>query len=229
MGICVITYVWLGIVEVATRSNVPNTSFRKESEVGRSMVKQRSKAEFLAFIRTSRAMKKDAGREDSITWKTVFFRMNVVWCMALWKDEKFSQNDMVDFLQYVRSENYDDFKKNRRKEVQDKLQGKGVDWEIRENRVYNGRNNAIDNQVRELMKYNTEVSVDYCLLACEYLIDHKGYGKKRLNRVIGNVHFMDALDSLTIVQMRKDIFDHKGIWIELTEHELPEEVEHKRI
>lgn len=174
-------------------------------------------------------MKKDAGREDSITWKTVFFRMNVVWCMALWKDEKFSQNDMVDFLQYVRSENYDDFKKNRRKEVQDKLQGKGVDWEIRENRVYNGRNNAIDNQVRELMKYNTEVSVDYCLLACEYLIEHKGYGKKRLNRVIGNVHFMDALDSLTIVQMRKDIFDHKGIWIELTEHELPEEVEHKRI
>lgn len=34
------------------------------------MVKQRSKAELLAFIRTSQTMKKDAGREDSITWKT---------------------------------------------------------------------------------------------------------------------------------------------------------------
>lgn len=193
------------------------------------MVKQRSKAELLAVLKTSNALKKDAESKDSIAWKTVFFRMNVIWCVSLWKDEKFSQNELVDFLKHVRSYNLDEFKKNRRKIVQEKLEKKGIDWVIKETSFYSKAKSEMDTQVIELMKYNTEVTVDYSLLACEYLIDKKKFGKKRLNRVMGNVYYLDNFDSVKIVKLRKELYDKKGLWIELYENELSETVDCEKI
>ena len=65
--------------------------------------------------------------------------------------------------------------------------------------------------------------MDYSLLACEYLIKQKGYAKKRLDRVVGDVYFLDSLSAKEIWDMRQDLFDNKGIWIDLDGDEPPKD------
>lgn len=207
-----------------SRRNVQNIYLGDDN-----LIKQRSKEELLAVLKTGQALKKDAERKDNIAWKTVFFRMNVIWCVSLWKDEKFSQKELVDFLTYVRSFNLDDFKKNRRNVVQEKLKSKGIDWVINETGFNTKVKSEIDKMVVALMRYNTEATVDYSLVACEYLMDKKGFGRKRLNRVIGNVYYLDNFASTEIVKLRKELYNAKGIWIELCENEMTEQIDCERI
>lgn len=189
------------------------------------MARQRSKAELLNSMRVYQAYKKDILSEDSIAYKTVYFRMGVVWCVTLWKEEKFSTNELVKFQKYIKENDVTNITEERRKEIQEKLYAKGVDWYLRNSVQQQKMKNDIDQVINDLEYYNTKASVDYSLLACEYLIDYKGYGKKRLDRVIGDVYHLDNVKSSVICEMRKDLFDSKGIWIELTSGDFPEDAQ----
>ena len=101
--------------------------------------------------------------------------------------------------------------------------GDKVDWSFRNTVTVPNKGNLIDQSVRELEYYNTKVYVDYSLLACEYLMKQKGYARKRLDRVVGNVMFLDRLDAGTVWDMRQDLFERRGIWIDLNGDEPPED------
>ena len=184
------------------------------------MRRQRSKAELLKSIQTYQALKKDEELGNEISRKTVYWRSAVIWSVALWQNEKFSANEIADFLQYIVSNGVTDLPDERREEIR-KMLGDKVDWSFRNTVTVPNKGNLIDQSVRELEYYNTKVYVDYSLLACEYLMKHKGYARKRLNRVVGNVMFLDRLDASTVWDMRQDLFDRKGIWIDLDGDEPP--------
>lgn len=189
------------------------------------MKRQRSKAELLLNMRTYAALKKDAQNEDSISGKTVYFRMGVVWCTTLWKEENFSTNELVKFQKYIKENDVTNLTEERRKEIQEKLYAKGIDWYLRNGTQKQKKKNEVDQAINDLEYYNSKACVDYSLLACEYLMLEKGFGKKRLDRVIGNIYYLDNIKSVIICQMRKDLFDNKGIWIELTSGDFPEDTQ----
>ena len=178
------------------------------------MKRQRSKAELLRNMKTYAAMKKDTEQGTDFRNKTAYWRMGVEWSAVLWKEEKFSTNEIAKFLQYIMSHNVTELSEERREEIR-KMLGSKVDWTLRNTVTRSNKGSRIDRAVNELAYYNTKTSVDYSLLACEYLITQKGYARKRLDRVIGNVHFLDGLDAGMVITMRQDLFDNKGIWIEL--------------
>lgn len=138
------------------------------------MARQRSKAELLNSMRVYQAYKKDILSENSIAYKTVYFRMGVVWCVTLWKEEKFSTNELVKFQKYIKENDVTNITEERRKEIQEKLNAKGVDWYLRNSVQQQKMKNDIDQVINDLEYYNTKASVDYSLLACEYLVDSKG-------------------------------------------------------
>ena len=63
------------------------------------------------------ALKKDAENETSISSRTVYWRMGVEWCTVLWKDEKFSTNEIVKFVQYIKDNNVTELTEERRAEI----------------------------------------------------------------------------------------------------------------
>lgn len=174
-------------------------------------------------MKTYKALQVDAATDDPISGKTVYWRMGVEWCTVLWQDFKFSTNELAKFTQYMADNDVANLTEERRKEISEKIKAKGVEWQLR-NTVNSSikTSNKIDSAIVELMDYNTQGTVDYSLLACEYLIENKGFGKKRLNKAIGSVYFLDALDCNTICQMRKDLFDKKRIWLELSKMDTEE-------
>lgn len=185
------------------------------------MKRQRSKAELLNVLRTHQALKKEQEQGTELKRKTVYFRMGVEWSAVLWKEEKFSANDIAKFLQYI-ADNVTELSEQHREEIRGLLDGK-VEWTFKNTVVMMNNRSIIDQEYNELEYYNTQVSVDYSLLACEYLIKQKGYAKKRLDRVVGDVYFLDSLSAKEIWQMRQDLFDNKGIWIDLDGDEPPED------
>ena len=183
------------------------------------MRRQRSKAELLNHMRTYATLKKDAENNTSITGNTVYWRMGVEWCTALWKEENFSTNELAKFVQYIKDNDVTELTEERREEVRNAIGEKGTDWLLKNTVTPQKMKNAVDQAINDLDFYNNKASVDYSLLACEYLIKFKGYGKKRLDRIIGDVYYLDSQKAELIWQMRQDLFDHKGIWIELGEDE----------
>ena len=187
------------------------------------MKRQRSKAELLLHMRTYQALKKDAENKESISGKTVYWRMAVEWCTALWKEEKFSTNELAKFLQYIADNHVTELTEERREEIRKAIGGKGADWILKNTVIPCKKKNAVDQAVNDLEFYNTKACVDYSLLACEYLITQKGYAKKRLDRVIGNVYYLDNLTADLVWKMRQELFDQKGIWVELGKDDIPED------
>ena len=185
------------------------------------MKRQRSKAELLNVLRTHQALKKEQEQGTELNRQMVSFRMGVEWSAVLWKEEKFSANEIAKFLQYI-ADNVTELSEQRREEIRGLLDGK-VEWTLKNTVVMRKNRSAIDQEYNELKYYNTQVSVDYSLLACEYLIKQKGYAKKRLDRVVGDVYFLDSLSAKEIWDMRQDLFDNKGIWIDLDGDEPPED------
>ena len=185
------------------------------------MKRQRSKAELLNVLRTHQALKKEQEQGTELNRQMVYFRMGVEWSAVLWKEEKFSANEIAKFLQYI-ADNVTELSEQRREEIRGLLDGK-VEWTLKNTVVMRKNRSAIDQEYNELEYYNTQVSVDYSLLACEYLIKQKGYAKKRLDRVVGDVYFLDSLSAKEIWDMRQDLFDNKGIWIDLDGDEPPED------
>ena len=185
------------------------------------MKRQRSKAELLNVLRTHQALKKEQEQGTELNRQMIYFRMGVEWSAVLWKEEKFSANEIAKFLQYI-ADNVTELSEQRREEIRGLLDGK-VEWTLKNTVVMRKNRSAIDKEYNELKYYNTQVSVDYSLLACEYLIKQKGYAKKRLDRVVGDVHFLDSLSAKEIWDMRQDLFDNKGIWIDLDGDEPPED------
>ena len=185
------------------------------------MKRQRSKAELLNVLRTHQALKKEQEQGTELNRQMVYFRMGVEWSAVLWKEEKFSANEIAKFLQYI-ADNVTELSEQRREEIRGLLDGK-VEWTLKNTVVMGKNRSAIDQEYNELEYYNTQVSVDYSLLACEYLIKQKGYAKKRLDRVVGDVYFLDSLSAKEIWDMRQDLFDNKGIWIDLDGDEPPED------
>ena len=185
------------------------------------MKRQRSKAELLNVLRTHQALKKEQEQGTELNRQMVYFRMGVEWSAVLWKEEKFSANEIAKFLQYI-ADNVTELSEQRREEIRGLLDGK-VEWTLKNTVVMRKNRSAIDQEYNELKYYNTQVSVDYSLLACEYLIKQKGYAKKRLDRVVGDVYFLDSLSAKEIWDMRQDLFDNKGIWIDLDGDEPPED------
>ena len=185
------------------------------------MKRQRSKAELLNVLRTHQALKKEQEQGTELNRQMVYFRMGVEWSAVLWKEEKFSANEIAKFLQYI-ADNVTELSEQRREEIRGLLDGK-VEWTLKNTVVMRKNRSAIDQEYNELEYYNTQVSVDYSLLACEHLIKQKGYAKKRLDRVVGDVYFLDSLSAKEIWDMRQDLFDNKGIWIDLDGDEPPED------
>ena len=185
------------------------------------MKRQRSKAELLNVLRTHQALKKEQEQGTELNRQMVYFRMGVEWSAVLWKEEKFSANEIAKFLQYI-ADNVTELSEQRREEIRGLLDGK-VEWTLKNTVVMRKNRSAIDQEYNELEYYNTQVSVDYSMLACEYLIKQKGYAKKRLDRVVGDVYFLDSLSAKEIWDMRQDLFDNKGIWIDLDGDEPPED------
>ena len=185
------------------------------------MKRQRSKAELLNVLRTHQALKKEQEQGTELNRQMVYFRMGVEWSAVLWKEEKFSANEIAKFLQYI-ADNVTELSEQRREEIRGLLDGK-VEWTLKNTVVMRKNRSTIDQEYNELEYYNTQVSVDYSLLACEYLIKQKGYAKKRLDRVAGDVYFLDSLSAKEIWDMRQDLFDNKGIWIDLDGDEPPKD------
>ena len=185
------------------------------------MKRQRSKAELLNVLRTHQALKKEQEQGTELNRQMVYFRMGVEWSAVLWKEEKFSANEIAKFLQYI-ADNVTELSEQRREEIRGLLDGK-VEWTLKNTVVMRKNRSIIDKEYNELEYYNTQVSVDYSLLACEYLIKQKGYAKKRLDRVVGDVYFLDSLSAKEIWDMRQDLFDNKGIWIDLDGDEPPKD------
>ena len=187
--------------------------------------RQRSKAELLHNMKTYAAMKKDAEQGTSIQNNIAYWGMGVIWCATLWKEENFSTNELVKFLQYIKDNDVTELTEERREEIREAIGSKGVEWILKNTVTLQKKKNAVDQAINELTYHNTKVSVDYSLLACEYLIKHKGYAKKRLNRVIGDVYYLDGMPSEMIGQLRQELFDNKGIWIELGKDDIPDGAE----
>ena len=185
------------------------------------MKRQRSKAELLLQMRAYQALKKDERNGTGLSKKTVYWRMGVEWSVVLWKDENFSTNEIAKFLQYIVEHDVTELSEVRRQEIRELLNIK-VDWTLRNSLHKKKERNAVDQAVHDLGMHNTQVSVDYSLLACEYLMTHKGYAKKRLDRVIGDVYYLDNQTADIIWQARQELYDKKGIWIELGNDEKPE-------
>lgn len=182
--------------------------------------KFRNKAQLLATYAAYKAVQKD---NKDLRYKTVYWRMGVTWCVTLWKEEGFSANGLVEFMKYINEHDVNNLGEERRQEIR-KMLGKKVDWTLKNQTGKARTNNEMDVIVNKLMYYNTEISVDYSLLACEFLMKHKGYSTKRLNRVIGDILWLDHTDTQTIITMRQQLFDAKGVWIAL-DQEQPGDVE----
>lgn len=176
-------------------------------------------------MRTYAAMKKDVELGTCIQNNVAYWTMGVVWCATLWKEENFSTNELVKFLQYIKDNDVTELTEEHREEIRSAIGSKGAEWILKNTVTLQKKKNAVDQALNELTYHNTKVSVDYSLLACEYLIKHKGYAKKRLNRVIGDVYYLDGMPSEMIGQLRQELFDNKGIWIELGKDDIPEGAE----
>lgn len=173
-------------------------------------MKQRNKAELLQNLLAYESLKKD---NHEISKKQGYWRMAVEWSHILWKEEKWSSEAIADFLEYVNTHDVTDLPEERRSEIRGLIEGKTA-WTVAGGIQRQKQKNKVDDAVNEFVSNVTRTNIDYSLLASEYLLTH-GYARKRMNRVIRSVYFADKMEPATIMQMRQELFEHKGIWVEL--------------
>lgn len=184
-------------------------------------MRQRSKSELLLNMRAYESLKKTKADGTEINERAPYWRMGVEWSYTLWKIEKWSANEIAKLLSYVAEHDVTDLSEERREEIRALMQDK-VRWCLKNRAVVHNKN-GVDNAIEQNQWNCTRIIVDYCLLACEYLVTEKGYSTKRLNRVMDNVYAYDNQCAVQVCNMRKELFDHKGIWIDLN-GDMPEEV-----
>lgn len=181
-------------------------------------MRQRSKRELLQNICAYEVLKKD---QNEINKKQAFYRMGVEWSTVLWKEEKWSTNAIAEFLKYINTHNVADLPEERRNELK-KILDERTDWTIESSVQRIKQKNAVDEAVNEFRYIATQDKVNYCLLSFEYLIAH-GYARKRINRIIKSIFFYEKASPREIGKMRMELFDHKGVWIELSGDKPPED------
>lgn len=184
-------------------------------------MRQRSKSELLLNMRAYESLKKTKADGTEINERAPYWRMGVEWSYTLWKIEKWSANEIAKLLSYVAEHDVTDLSEERREEIRALMQDK-VRWCLKNRAVVHNKN-GVDNAIEQNQWNCTRIIVDYCLLACEYLVTEKGYSTKRLNRVMDNVYALDNQNAVQVCNMRKELFDHKGIWIDLN-GDMPEEI-----
>lgn len=184
-------------------------------------MRQRSKSELLLNMRAYESLKKTKADGTEINERAPYWRMGVEWSYTLWKIENWSANEIAKLLYYVAEHDVTDLSEERREEIRCMLKDK-VRWILKNRAVVNAKN-VVDIAIQNNQENCTRIMVDYCLLACEYLMSHKGYSAKRLNRVMDNVYALDNQNAVQVCNMRKELFDHKGIWIDLN-GDMPGEV-----
>ena len=184
-------------------------------------MRQRSKSELLLNMRAYESLKKTKADGTEINERAPYWRMGVEWSYTLWKIEKWSANEIAKLLSYVAEHDVTDLSEERREEIRTLMQDK-VRWCLKNRAVVHNKN-GVDNAIEQNQWNCTRIIVDYCLLACEYLVTEKGYSTKRLNRVMDNVYALDNQNAVQVCNMRKELLDHKGIWIDLN-GDMPEEI-----
>lgn len=165
------------------------------------------------MIRVHEALKKD---DKDLKTKTVAWRNGVQWGCTLYLSEKFSIPELAKFFRYMRSKDSEEITEARKQEIDDLLKNKKVPWRIYNTLPKHIKGSAIEQEVHAQDYYNTMQANRYGMLACEYLMKNKGYGEKRLTRVIASVLRMDKEPARVIWNARQDFFDSTGIWIELS-------------
>ncbi len=183
------------------------------------MKRQRNKSELLNALRVHELLKEDKEKGYNLQEKTVFWRMGVIWTTVLWKEENFSTPKLARFLQHMADSDLHDLTEERRAKINTMLDER-TELRLKNQTVRKNYKNKIDDEVNRLENYNSEVCVNYSLLAVEYLIQ-KGYGKKRLYRVLGDVYNLDLQPAQILWNARQDIYESKGIWISLEDGDRP--------
>lgn len=190
-----------------------------------SKPKQRSKAELLANMRVYECMKKDESRGTNIRGNTAYWRMAIQWADTCWKIFNMSAPEIGRLVAYVNQE-VTELTEERRGQIREKIAAKGCDWTLRNmanSYTRTKSNNYVDLAIRQLEYHNTGVAVDYSLLAFEYVMKEKNFGKKRMDKAIEAVYYLDSLPASIVWDMRQELYDKKGIWIQLDQEE-PDEI-----
>lgn len=176
--------------------------------------KPKSKNELIEARKLYEALQKD---EDDLATKTVIWRMGVQVGCALHMSEKFSQMELYKFFSWIREEDVHKMTDERRKKISKMLSDRKVMFCVREDTPKCFKGSYIERVAEEQKRYNTEKTTDYMLLTCEYLITHKGYGRKRLDRVFSQVAFMDRFPAQAILDARQELYEKTMVWIELSD------------
>lgn len=181
-------------------------------------MKQRSKQELLKQIRIHQALKKDLSKCDreQLSGNVAFWRASVEWIYVLWKQEKMNVVSLQKMLEYTVN-NYAELTEERRCEIREKMQE--CSWILKNRVVRKKCKNAIDQTWNDMEYFNTEVSVNFSLLVCEWLIDKKKYKPQQIDRACELLMLIDTYPVEKVYAMRQIIYKHKGIWIQLNEED----------
>lgn len=188
------------------------------------MKRQRSKQELLNHMRVYECLKKDEARGKNVRGNTAYWRLGVEWAATAWKIFNMSGPEILKLVEYVNARVLD-VTDSKREEINKLIGSKGCDWKLKNmaNEYTKTRsNNYVDLAVRQLEYHNTQVAVDYSLIAFEYVINNKNFGKKRLDKAIDSVYYLDALPAAKVWELRQELYEKKRIWIQLDD-EQPEE------
>ena len=189
-------------------------------------MKQRSKQELLHNIACFEAMKRDIQNDVGMRGKVVYWRSHIEWGKTLIEQEHLSANDVKEMYQYILKNDLVDFPEERKEEIRNLMKEKKCDIIIRvmlpEKQK---RKDMINSTIHELEYYNTNISVNYALLASEYLIRKKGFAKKRLERVLISVYYLDKLDAYDMMRYRDELYEKRGIFIDIGVDEIPDGAE----
>lgn len=182
------------------------------------MKKQRSKAELLKALKIYNAVQNDYARNenDRVCGTASYWRTSVEWAYILWKLEKLSTNDISNMIQYVNS-NMEGMTEEHRGKINKMMEH--CDWYLHNMSTKKKCKNIIDQTYNDIEYYNTMTCVDYSLLACEWLITNKHFGKKRLDRDLAEIFRIDLNSVTFIFELRDELYKKKKIWLELNKQD----------
>ncbi len=186
---------------------------------------QRSKAELLYNLQMYEAMRKDTKENKNNRNNTAYFRLEVEWCYIFWKDFNMTRPGIMKFLQYVNDNDVSNLPEGRRSEINKLLKEKGCFWTLKnmaDRYTRNIKNTIVDRSVRSLENHNTEVAVDYSLLALEFLAKERGFTSKELDLAMEFELLIDSYSMEKIYEYRNEIYEKKQIWFQLDENDMPD-------
>jgi hypothetical protein len=187
------------------------------------MKRQRGKAELLMQRQIYEAMVHDAQDEHNIRGGVQHWVTEVAWAWVLMNREGVSRDGINSLIQHTRSYDIGGMDTHDRDRIIKKIQEAGVSLKLETRPLVRKRpRNRIDLTVGELHEYNARVMTDYRLAACEYLRDVKGFGRKRLARVIALEAVIESSGTDAMQKMRGEVFNRKGIWIQMCDGDNPE-------